>query len=327
MALIHNTLVFLDTAFFKKYSDRDRYAPDFLKYCRDGKIALVTSHICLEEWRSQKVQHLNDYLASANSSYNSQTSSNPIADEILAPYRLRHPDQEEIDENSQRIVSRFVEANGIIRYMPTDQHIERTWRSYFRGFPPFKARKNAKDIPDSWIYEAAKDVRFHEDYEHIENKFSIGGDEFLNKHLKKLGLKPITVIELLELLKQEEAGVNRPVEALATDRTAVAVPVAVDEITSLDEVLNGAMTDEMRQIYIRLLGYTHYLNNPGKEQLFTLIERRGFNPELIKAAAALLSQPSLELLQDTGNHILPTNRAICEEAGNLITAEIIEHLE
>lgn len=332
MSLIRNTIVFLDTGFFTKYSDQGKYDPDFLKYSRDEKVVIITPHLCLEEWRSQKVQYLNDYLNDAHGNYNHHTRNNPIADEILAPYPLRHPDQEEINEKSQKVVNDFVEANGIIRYMAPIQHIDRTWTSYFRGFAPFRARKTPKDIPDAWVYEAARDIRFHEDYKHLKNRFCIGSDSALKGHLQKLGFKPISVIDILEQLRQEEA--ISPIDVASTGSSTpstlsapASTPGISPAIYTLNDILGTALTDEMREIYIRVLGYAHWLSNPSKDKLFGMIERRGFRLDLVKAAASILSQPALGLIQDTGNHILPSNQAICEEAGNLITAEMIESLE
>ena len=176
MPLIKNTIVFLDTGFFKNYKEEGKYDPDFLEYSRKEKIILLTSHLCLEEWRSQKVKWLEDYLDEWNEKYDRQIQNNPIANEILGPYPLRHPDPEEINEKSQKVVNEFVEDNKIIKYMPTERHIERTWTAYFRGLAPFKWRKNKNDIPDSWIFEAAKDIRFDEEYKDIQNRFCIGGD-------------------------------------------------------------------------------------------------------------------------------------------------------
>lgn len=331
--LIRNTLVFLDTGFFKNYKATDRNHLDFLKYAKEEKLTFCTSHICLEEWRSQKTQNLRDFLNTATTNYNTHTRQNPISDEILSPYPLRHPSAEEIDEKSKVFIDTFVADNNIVRYMPTENHVTRTWEAYFSGFPPFSRRKNREDIPDSWVFEAARDMRFDEEYRGVTNRFCIGGDKNLNSNFESLGLKPITVTELLEILKQEEdASVAIPtIETVAnpmSPNTPIAdASAAISADSDLNQILETAISAEIREIYIRILGYVFWLSTPSKAELFSLIENRGLNRALIEAAGTILSQPNLQIIQDTGNHYLPVNKSICENAANLVMTEIIEILD
>ncbi len=331
--LIRNTLVFLDTGFFKNYKATDRNHLDFLKYAKEEKLMLCTSHICLEEWRSQKTQHLRDFLNTATTNYNMHTRQNPISDEILSPYPLRHPSTEEIDEKSKTFVDAFVADNNIVRYMPTENHVTRTWEAYFAGFPPFSRRKNREDIPDSWVFEAARDMRFDEEYRGVANRFCIGGDKNLNGNFEALGLKTITVTELLELFKQEEdASAAVPAIEVAVSPTSqniliTDVGATISADSDLNQILETAISVEIREIYIRILGYVSWLSSPSKAELFSLIENRGFNRALIEAAGTILSQSDLQIIQDTGNHYLPVNKSVCEEAANLVMMEIIEILD
>jgi len=328
MALIGNTLVFLETNFFVSYKPISQEHRDFLKYSQDEKIALCTSYICLREWRHQVVGGLKGYRDRVQQLYSDKKRDNILANELLDKHSPYYLSDEEIEKASVDIIEKFLKDNKIRIYNPTEDHIERTFDAYFKGDPPYTKQIERQDIPDSWIFEAAKDARFDDENKKYGNKFSIGNDKGLNDHLEGLGLKPTTKHDLLEQLKREEdklaAGIKetkeRPVKTLV-------VPTEVKIDSGLEGVLSSANTPEIREIYIRLLGYTHWLSGPAKQDLFSIIEGKGFSLQLIEASATILSQDSLELLEDTGNHLLPKNKDVCEEAASLIMEEILEILD
>lgn len=327
MALIRNTLVFLDTGFFKHHKPMDNAYKDFLQYSKDEKIVLCTSYMCLKEWHSQKVEQIIGFIKSSQENYSQTRRSNIVADGILSKYPGHYPDIEEIKKDSVQIIEEFIEDHGIRIYHPKEDHFDRVFGAYFNGEAPYRDRKAKEDIPDSWIFEAAKDARFDNDNEKLENKFCIGTDKDFNEHLEGLGLKPIKKFDLIEQLRREEdelaSGTQETTKALA-DTVHVAEGVEID--SDLEGLLNSAINPESREIYIRILGYTHWLSGPSKQDLFSIIEERGFNRQLIEAVATMLSQDSLELIEDTGNHFLPKNHVVCKEAANLIMEEAIEIL-
>ena len=57
MPLLGNTLLFLDTGFFKNYKPKDGAYSQLFKYSVEGSIILCTSELCLEEWRTQKANY------------------------------------------------------------------------------------------------------------------------------------------------------------------------------------------------------------------------------------------------------------------------------
>lgn len=327
MALIRNTLIFLDTGFFKHHKPTDNAYKDFLQYSKDEKIVLCTSHICLREWRSQIVGEMQSYVRSVQGLYAEKRRNSLLADALLHNYQLVYPDESEIESVSIQVIEKFVNDHKIRIYNPREDHIERTFDAYFNGDPPYLAAKAKKDIPDSWVFEAAKDARFDKENKEFQNKFSIGNDKQLNDHLEALGLKPITKSGLLERLQREEDEFALGEQEIAKTLTnVVTTPQGTELNNGLKSVLGSAINPEIYEIYVRLLGYTHWFSGPAKKDLFSVIESRGFNRQLIEASATILSQASLELIEDTGNHFLPKNKAVCEEAANLIMEEILEIL-
>lgn len=155
MALIRNTLVFLETGFFKRYRTTDTGYRDFLRYSKEEKILLCTSSMCLREWRSQKVKMIANLIKSSQDNYTYTRRDNIIADEILSRYPGNYPDIEEIEKISIEVIKQFIEEHRIRIYDAKEDHIERTFEAYFNGSPPYRERKAKEDIPDSWVFEAA----------------------------------------------------------------------------------------------------------------------------------------------------------------------------
>lgn len=330
MPLIRNSLVFLDTGFFKSHKTTDNVYRDFLLYSKDRKVRLCTSEMCLKEWHSQKVEQLESYFRTSQEKYSYLRRDSIVADEILSRYPGQYPDSEEIKKIAGEVIEQFVKEHEIQVYPATEEHIDRTFGAYFNGDPPYRGRKKKDDIPDSWVFEAAKDARFDQEHKSLQNRFCIGADKGLNEHLEQLGLRPINKSDLLDLLQREEqqlVGGGPEIQATSVKRKEpeTVTPAAPSE-DSLEIVLSTAISTELREIYIRVLGYTYWMSGPAKEDLIEMLEAKGFPRQLIEASVAILSQPSLKLITDTGNHILPTNKVVCEQAANLTMDEIVEVL-
>ena len=334
MRLIKNTIVFLDTGFLKNHKPIDKSYDDFFQYSKDEKITLCTSYICIEEWRTQKVSRINGYVQKTTDEFINLRRTEIIAKGILEPDALKNiPDKTKIEQESKKLVEYFLEENKIAILLPTEGHINATWDAYFNGSPPFKQPKSRDDIPDAWVFESARDVLREEEFKELQNRFCICGDRNLDDALKSLGFKSITLLKLLELLQNEIQASTSTIEQQATP---VATNVLSRETTegseaskfdNLDNVLSTAMSPEIKEIYLRVLGFTHWLNYPSKENLIAAIATSGFESKLIGACAVLLSQEPLALIRDTGNHYLPMNKEVCKEAANRVMPEILKMLD
>ena len=334
MQLINNTIVFLDTGFFKEYKPNSQDYHDLFQYSKDGKIILCTSHICLEEWRTQKVNHLDGAIGGIRGNLRNQIRENLISEELLDQSIYNYlPDIETIHSKSILIIERFLSEYNIKKYSPIENHIEATWDAYFHGKKPFKRPKNREDIPDSWILASACDALSEEEHKNLQNKFCITGDGTLCDALRTLGFESITLVDLLALLQKDAEALTENIELQVQPTVIVFTPSNVtvekgeaSELGPLDKILSTAINDDVKEIYLRLLGFSYWLNTPSKQELIELVATRGFNERLIEACAVLLSQKPLELIRDTGNHYLPMNKEVCKEAANRVMPEILQML-
>ncbi|MBN1974872.1 MAG: DUF4935 domain-containing protein [Sedimentisphaerales bacterium] len=330
MPLIRNTLVFLDTRFFKNYKLSDSAYRKLLEFSRDDKIRLCTSYICIEEWRTQKVSHLSKALQDMRHRLDDLQRTNFIANNIINHHiDIKFPDDELIIKQSKEGIKQFVNENNVQVYKPKEKHICSTWDAYFKGQPPFKEVKNRKDIPDAWILESARDSLAEELHKNADNKFCIGEDNALSDALNQLNFETITVLELVERLEKEEAGVAPETEAVSTEILADTENKAIqtEEFSPLDALLSKAINTPSREIYLRLLGFVVPLDTPTHDTLIEAVASKGFDRKLIKACAVILSDESKPYIKDTGSHYIIGNKEICRAAADRLIQEIIDMLE
>lgn len=339
MSYLGNTLLFLDTGFFKSYKSKDPAYGALFKYSTDGSIILCTSHLCLEEWRTQKARHFADFLNTARNNLINQRGNNFFASELLSPEIFNDfTSEESIGTQTQTIVDEFIKKHNIRRFPPKLEHVERTWNSYFHGMPPFKEVKNAKDIPDAWIFEVAKDALGEPEYRNLSNKFCIAGDGAMRSALTDLGFSPITLAELIDALNKDGQGVGSTENLIATsnkqppiDSNLISKPSDensnFNDLTPLDKILSTALNPAIREIYLRLLGYTVPLDAPTHQSLWDAVASKGFDLKLVQACAVMLSDTSKPYLKDTGNHYIVGDKEICNAAADRLTQEIIELLD
>ncbi|MET0155215.1 MAG: hypothetical protein ABW189_03810, partial [Rickettsiales bacterium] len=217
-------------------------------------------------------------------------------------------------------------------YPPVEKHISFTWEAYFSGDHPFKEKKNRKDIPDAWIFAAAKDAIEDEGHKSIQNRFCICNDVTLRDALKGLDFDSIDGKDLLSKLQEEKNNAHK-IKEPAIPLVESSVPeersgiLEVPKPDSLDYILSKAMNDDMRAVFIRLLGMTYWMSAPVKEDVISSIASLGFNLDLIKSYGVILSHEPFSLITDTGNHYIAKDKKICKEAGERIMPEIVKMLE
>lgn len=330
MPLIRNTFVFLDTRFFKDYKPSDSAYRKLLEFSRDEKICLCTSYICIEEWRTQKVSHLSKALRDMEQRLDDLRRTNFIASNILDHnINKKFPDNEQIVKQSNVGIKQFTNENNIHVYKPKEKHIWTTWDAYFNGHDPFKQVKNRKDIPDAWILECARDALSDELHKNADKKFCIGEDNALCDAMNKLDFETITVLELVERLEKEEAGVVPETETVSTETLADTEKEAIqaEDLSPLDALLSKAINAPSKEIYLRLLGFVVPLNTPTHDTLIDAVTSKGFDRKLTKACAVILSDKSNPYIKDTGSHYIVGNKEICTAAADQLTQEIIDMLE
>ena len=330
MRYLGNTIVFLDTGFFKRYKANESAYQQIFNYSSGGSVILCTARLCFEEWRTQKVQDLQNHLRTLDHHIASHCGENYFSKSLLMGQvyaDLRSP--EELKKRSKAIIEDFVLSHNIKCYEAIEAHIDPTWEGYFHGTPPYKGRKNCKDIPDAWIFEGAKDALSDPEHASLENKLCLTGDETMRGALGDLGFTATSLEDLIANLKSEEAGITPTAET----QGEVVIPVSVekadipaDDASPLDVLLARSPNNSARDIYLRLLGFVVPLNTPMHESLVNAVVARGYDKRLTEACAILLSNESRPYIKNTGSHYIAGDKAICNEASSRLTLEIIEML-
>ena len=245
--------------------------------------------------------------------------------EDLAPLTLSVWPDSEIDTKSKAAMARFAAENKIEIVAVASDHAERAWTRYFNVAPPFnpaEERKNRrKDIPDAWIFETAIDLR----QEHAE-LFALCSDGKLSKAMASIGIKVFKetqqVLDLIDKPPAPEPAAKAGEVAIATQAPAEATVEGAEG--RLDAVLADA-AERFKGLDTKILGYVGYLGSPSKDQLFGLLSQSGVSPDVAHNVAERLAIEGL--IEDTGNHYLPTNREACTLAAPLVEFEIIKLLD
>lgn len=319
-----NSLVFIDTNFFKNYNPNKSAYKELFEHASNKKVVLCTSVICVEEWRTQKVSHINTTIENNLNGFQNLRNVNFLAKELLSlDFKNSFPNKDTVVNESARIIKEFIKENNILIYGTKESHIKNVWDAYFNGNSPFKAVKNKKDIPDAWITEAAKDA-LNENADK-QNKFCICKDETLKSHLEKdLGFYSVSLTDLLLLLKNSEQDISVATGTKDSSKTI--------EATHTDNITNDSVEYALQNIDVNnlllqklILGYINWLDTAPKEKIIQIFTGKGYSQDLIENSAHRLVLN--ELIEDTGNYYIPKNKAICEQAANDVMDEIIELLE
>ncbi len=115
-----------------------------------------------------------------------------------------------------------------------------------------------------------------------------------------------------------------------TDPTLTVSDEAETEVydqTPLDSLLSKTPNDNIKNIYLRLLGFVVPLNTPTHDSLIDAVASKGFDRKLTEACAVILSDKSKTYIKDTGSHYIVWNKEICTAAADRLTQEIIDMLE
>lgn len=310
----------LDTSYLRAVGARH---PDFrklLELAKRNDVKIFVPHIAWEEWRTQllddalqDVQRLRDAAEKLRRPW-----LGGIAVDGLLPAGIVLPSDGEIGRRSVDAMERFATENGITVVPLGLDHAERAWGRYFRAEPPFnraqKRENRRKDIPDSWICEAAVDLG--KDHAGL---IALSGDDNLCAALVAQGMKVLRTTQ--QALDAIVAG-GLPAAVTAEESTAdSAEPVPDgDGLGKTIAQAEAALQDLQRKV----LGYVGYLGNLSKSQLFEMMAAKGYPADAVRNVAERLALSGL--LEDTGNHYIPRDKEACALAAPLVEAEIIEWL-
>ena len=269
--------VFLDTSAIRKAGFRH---PDFqklLEYSKSNTVRLFVSYIAWEELRTQLLETACDEVIQVRQKFEALQRGHP---ESFILQGLRSPvmelwDSAEIEARSQEAMAEFARDNRITVVTMGAEHAERAWRRYFDVSPPFrpevtKRENRRKDIPDSWILEAAIDVK----RDHASLIAACNDVNFGAALGKVLGISVYGTIEELVEFIDGATQPPKPVKRVAT-RDSAYVPPDERELHA-DGALAAVFAEaesQLRAVGTKVIGLVSYLGSPTKDQLYALLER------------------------------------------------------
>ena len=217
----------------------------------------------------------------------------------------------------------FARDNRITIVPISDDHADRAWHRYFEVSPPFNPEvtdreKRRKDIPDSWILEAAIDVK----RDH-SNLIAVCNDGNLANALEmEIGIR---VFRTMAVVVEYLDGVAQPAKTIKSVKTrdSAYVPPAETAVQA-DGALAAVFTQaesQFRDVATKVIGLVSYLRSPTKDQLYALLERSGIPLAIGKNVAEQLA--IAKIIQDTGNHYIPGNKEAGAQATAAVEPEII----
>lgn len=314
--------VFLDTSAIRKAGFRH---PDFqklLEYSKSNLVKPFVSYIAWEELRTQLLETACAEVINVRKNFDALRLGQP---ENFILQGLRSPvmelwDKPEIEARSQEAMEAFARDNRITVVMIGADHAERAWRRYFDITLPFnpgvpKRENRRKDIPDSWILEAAIDVK----RDHPRLIAACHDANFKAALGKVLGISVYaTIDELVEII---DAAIQPP----DTVESAPTQDVPFDEkAVHADGALAAVFTEaesQLRTVGTKVIGLVSYLGSPTKDQLYALLERSGVPLGVAKNVAEQLALA--KTIQDTGHHYIPGNKEAGAQATAAVEPEII----
>lgn len=287
--------------------------PDFQKLLlrsKEGKIKLHIPYIVLEEQRTRILADFHAKLQQARKAFDDAKRASAYSmftRGLPEPHQVIWSD-EDVDRNSRKAFQAFVDENKIEVLRLAPEHAARAWARYFEIAPPFNAQesnrvKRREDIPDSWILEAALDLKAPG-----RKLCALCDDGRLKDALKGEGFEIFATAEALSDWVDEALAVY-PFESLpASDK-----PLR-------DQLRNPAFGD----VDVAILGFIETFNTPTKEKLFEQLEKAGIDRRVAEHEAQTLVLSGA--LQDSGHHFLPTNRALAKQAAAEIQPLVLKLL-
>ena len=312
------------------------------KKCRENldarpRIEIHIHHIALEEYRTQSRDYLLAAVEKAKSSIQSLTrvwSGNPVGKSLALPIPADMLDSysyETIDSESHKITEHLL-SHGVVKVESESHHDSQVRASYFAWDVPFdgvtiidRADKNhrenrRKHIPDAWIYFAALDMTKRED-----RILCLCKDGNLAKALRAKTSDVFSdAAEIWKILNATGGENNSPPPPAPLTAPAGEEQPASPISDDIDRAIQILQESE-KLLHIRILGYVNWFAPISKADLSNLLQQKGHVARTVSNASERLALNGL--ITDTGNHYIPGNKAVCEQAASSIMSEILEILD
>jgi hypothetical protein len=302
--------------------------PDFQKlviHSKSNLLRLFVSHVAWEERRTQYLEKATSQVLKLHREFEKLQqgrSDNFILQGLPAPL-MNLWDRTELEARSLEVMAAFAKDNHITVVPLGADHAERAWRRYFETSPPFNPdvpsrEERRKDIPDSWILEAAIDVK----REHSSLIALCDDKRFSDALAQVLDIKVFSSAQ--DVLDHIDGEAQRPkvIKAIKTRDAAYAPPGENQAL--VDGALAAALTEaagQFRTVGTKVIGLVSHLGSPTKDQLCAILEASGIPPAVTRSVADQLALG--KTIVDTGNHYIPGNKEAGMQARDAVEAEII----
>lgn len=289
----------IDTSMLRKFPFQH---PDFERLLRQsqmGSVKIYIPHIALEEERTAQLEMHQAQVEQMRSMFDKlRRGMLGVLVEGLPQPHLDLWDASDVPRNSQTTFNQFMATNKIEVIRISAEHAANAWARYFNVEPPFnpnQPRENRrKDIPDSWILEAGIEIKPRKG-----RHCALVHDDKLAAAFEGEGFAVYRdVKEILNVIEQATA--------VTTSRTHF----VKEELIPLDQLRSPAFKD----MDIVVLGLIEALDTPSKEELFSALESAGLDRAIAEHEARTLLLSGR--LSDTGTHLIPTNRALAQQAAD-----------
>lgn len=280
-----------------------------LRRVRQGVVKLYIPEVVLEERRTQLLYDYNRYAEDARGALLKMSRSplSMLLEGIPMPGPLDMPSREEVDRNSRAVFLKYLADNKVEVLPFTAEHAARALDRYMHGKPPFKPAEKReperKHIPDSWIFEAALEIKARPGRHCVLVK-----DDRFQWALQEAGFEVFGEIDPLDQVIEAATAVV-PIRAPGP----TAVPEAEDTVAALiapQSALEKLRADAFKDLDVIVLGMNEALKNPDKETFFASLERLAVDRAKAELMASTLVASGV--LNEIGNRLIPTDVPLAE---------------
>lgn len=301
--------VIIDTSVLRQAQFGSGRFDKLLRRVRQGAVKLYIPEVVLEERRTQLLYDYDRYAEDARGALLKMSRSplSMLLEGIPMPGPLDLPSRDDVDRSSRAVFLKYLADNKVEVLPFTAEHAARALDRYMHGKPPFKpaeAREpERKHIPDSWIFEAALEIKNRPGRHCVLVK-----DDRFQWALQEAGFEVFGEIDPLDKVIEAATAVV-PIRAPGT--TAVQ---EVDDATAVPITPRSALeklrAEAFKDIDVIVLGMNEALKNPDKEAFFATLERLGLDRAKSELMASTLVASGL--LNEIGNRFIPTDVSLAE---------------
>lgn len=296
--------VIIDTSILSRAHFKTGNFERLLRRVQQGVLRLYIPQIVIEERRTRLLFEYSKLAEQAKAAQRQMQRDHlaMLLEGLPAPECIS-PTRDEVDRNSRSVFHQYLADNRVEVLTFSFDHASRAVERYMHGAPPFKPAEDRtverKHIPDSWILEAALEVKVRPGRHCV-----LVDDERFEWALKSVEFEVFKDIDALDA-EVEAATAVVPVRGAAPGELADA---AGREPAPLEKLRGEAF----KNVDVIVFGMNEALGNPGKEKLFATLESLGIERAIAEHEARTLVLSGI--LTDTGSHLIPTNAELASRA-------------